>query len=82
MSIVLVKGQKADLTRLDPKLRCVNIELSWHTAIDQEIDASAFLAGSNGKVLKDSDFVFYGQTFSGCRSVIKKNSKSFQIFLK
>ena len=85
MSIVLVKGQKADLTRLDPKLRCVNIELSWHTAIDQEIDASAFLAGSNGKVLKDSDFVFYGQTSSGCSSVIKKSSfsssQSFQVFL-
>lgn len=65
MAISLQKGQKVDLTKGNAGLTKIFIGLGWDTnrydgGADFDLDASAFLAGANGKVQSDSDFVFYG----------------------
>lgn len=64
MTIVLSKGQRVDLTKTNPGLTKAIIGLGWDTnkysgGGDFDLDASAFLAGSNGKVVNELDFVFY-----------------------
>ncbi len=65
MPISLQKGQKVDLTKGNAGLTKIFIGLGWDTnkydgGHDFDLDASAFLVGENGKVLADTDFVFYG----------------------
>jgi len=57
------KGQKVSLTTTGqlPKLKC---SLGWNTTANCDIDVSAFLLNSSGKVIGDTWFVFYGQTTS------------------
>ena len=62
--INLFKGQKVDLTKGNPGLSKILVGLGWDTkkydgGFDFDLDAAAFILGSNGKVLSDSDFVFY-----------------------
>lgn len=64
MSINLSKGQRIDLTKTNPGLTKVIIGLGWDTnqydgGQDFDLDASAFLADLNGKVVNDEDFIFY-----------------------
>ena len=65
MPINLSKGQKIDLTKTNPGLKNIMVGLGWDVnAFDSgvafDLDASAFLAESNGKCNSDKDFVFYG----------------------
>lgn len=65
MSINLSKGQKVDLTKGNPSLKNIMAGLGWDvnafdSGADFDLDASAFLVGSNGKCLSDKDFIFYG----------------------
>ncbi len=62
--ISLFKGQKVDLTKGNPGLSKVLVGLGWDTkkydgGYDFDLDASAFILGVNGKVISDSDFIFY-----------------------
>ncbi|MNM11050.1 General stress protein 16U [compost metagenome] len=59
MGIQVVKGQKVDITKGNPALRNLRVELGWQHSAGQEIDASAFLLGSSGKVSGDEDLIFY-----------------------
>jgi tellurite resistance protein TerA len=59
MSVEIVKGQKADLTKGDPGLNHLTIEIGWQSPSSLEIDTSAFLLGAQGKVRKDDDLIFY-----------------------
>lgn len=64
MTIVLSKGQRVDLTKTNPGLTKAIIGLGWDTnkysgGQDFDLDASAFLADANGKVVNELDFVFY-----------------------
>ncbi|MBT2289897.1 TerD domain-containing protein [Paenibacillus albidus] len=59
MSIELVKGQKADLTKGNPGLNRLTVEIGWQAPSSLEIDTSAFLLGAQGKVSKDDDLIFY-----------------------
>ncbi|MCM3215633.1 MULTISPECIES: TerD family protein [Niallia] len=64
MSINLSKGQRIDLTKTNPGLTRAIIGLGWDTnrydgGVDFDLDASAFLADANGKVINDVDFIFY-----------------------
>nr|WP_053955501.1 TerD family protein [Inediibacterium massiliense] len=75
MSINLQKGQRIDLTKSNPDLKKVIVGLGWDTnkyagGYDFDLDASAFLAAENGKVLHDEDFVFYNNLQGGNGSVI------------
>lgn len=65
MPINLSKGQKVSLTKGNPRLKKIMVGLGWDvnafdTGADFDLDASAFLAGANGKCPKDTDFIFYG----------------------
>lgn len=65
MSINLTKGQKIDLTKENPSLKNIMVGLGWDvntydSGADFDLDASAFLAGANGKCPRETDFIFYG----------------------
>ena len=62
MGVNLSKGQRVSL---DKSMTMALVGLGWDPnqydgGFDFDLDASAFLLGKNGKVLKDEDFVFYG----------------------
>lgn len=62
MAVNLSKGQRVSL---DKNMTMALIGLGWDTnrydgGADFDLDASAFLLGANGKVRKDTDFIFYG----------------------
>jgi tellurium resistance protein TerD len=64
MGINLSKGQRIDLTKSNPGLTKVIIGLGWDVnhysgGHDFDLDASAFLTDANGRVIQDSDFIFY-----------------------
>ena len=61
MPINLQKGQRISL---DKSLQYALVGLGWDTnrydgGYDFDLDASAFMLGENGKLLRDEDFVFY-----------------------
>src|SRR5579875_3076198 len=58
MSVSLAKGGKVSLTKQAPSLSEVAVALGWDEG-PFDLDASAFLLNSQGKVLSDSHFVFY-----------------------
>lgn len=65
MPINLSKGQKVSLTKGNPSLKRIMVGLGWDvnafdTGADFDLDASAFLAGSNGRCPTEKDFIFYG----------------------
>lgn len=63
------KGQKINLTANGSVSGIWRACFGWNTAHPQcDADVSAFLLGSNGKVIGDSWFVFYGQTESPDKS--------------
>ncbi len=71
MAINLQKGQKISLQK---SVKLALVGLGWDTnryvgTADFDLDASAFLLGANGKVRKDSDFIFYGNLQSDDGSV-------------
>ena len=75
MTINLSKGQKIDLTKSNPSLRKAVIGLGWDTnkysgGGDFDLDASAFLVGSNGKTNNDLDFIFYNNLEHSTGAVI------------
>ena len=64
MPINLTKGQKISLTKGNPSLKKIMVGLGWDvnefdSGYDFDLDASAFLAGANGKCTCDQDFIFY-----------------------
>lgn len=65
MPISLKKGQKVDLTKGNKGLNKIIVGLGWDTNNyegnnDFDLDASAFVLGSDNKVLTQEDFIFYG----------------------
>ena len=65
MPINLTKGQKVNLNKDNPGLKNIMVGLGWDvnafdSGADFDLDASAFLAGANGKCPMDKDFIFYG----------------------
>ena len=65
MPINLSKGQKISLSKEAPGLKKIMVGLGWDTnkydgGQDFDHDASAFLAGANGKCTGDQDCVFSG----------------------
>ena len=65
MPISLQKGQKVSLTKGNPGLKNVMVGLGWDvnafdSGADFDLDAAAFMLGSNGKCPTEKEFVFYG----------------------
>jgi len=64
MAVSLQKGQKVNLSKDNPGLSKIMIGLGWDTnkydgGHDFDLDASAFLTGSDGKAKSPQDFIFY-----------------------
>lgn len=63
MSVSLSKGGNVSLSKNAPNLTELVIGLGWDArstdGAEFDLDGSAFVLGSNGKVRSDSDFIFY-----------------------
>ncbi len=73
MGVSLSKGGNVSLTKAAPGLTGVVVGLGWDvrttTGADFDLDASALLAGANGKVISDSHFIFFNNLQSPDGSV-------------
>jgi tellurium resistance protein TerD len=73
MSVSLSKGGNVSLTKEAPGLTAVLVGLGWDvrttTGADFDLDASALLVGTNGKILSDQHFVFFNNLVSPDGSV-------------
>ncbi|WP_405730988.1 TerD family protein [Streptomyces sp. NBC_01537] len=73
MGVSLSKGGNVSLTKEAPNLTAVLVGLGWDarttTGTDFDLDASALLAGTEGKVISDQHFVFFNNLKSPDGSV-------------
>ncbi|MEW2352843.1 MULTISPECIES: TerD family protein [Thermomonosporaceae] len=73
MGVSLAKGGNVSLTKAAPDLTAVSVGLGWDvratTGADFDLDASALLLGTGGKVLSDQHFVFFNNLKSPDGSV-------------
>ena len=73
MSVSLSKGGNVSLTKEAPGLTAVLVGLGWDvrttTGADFDLDASALVVGSDGKILSDGHFVFFNNLTSPDGSV-------------
>jgi tellurium resistance protein TerD len=73
MSVSLSKGGNVSLSKEAPGLRAVLIGLGWDvrttSGADFDLDASALMLGSSGKILSDSHFIFFNNLKSPDGSV-------------
>jgi tellurium resistance protein TerD len=74
MSVTLSKGGNVSLSKEAPGLTAVTVGLGWDvrttSGADYDLDASAILVGTNGKVLSDDNFVFFNNLRSPDGSVV------------
>jgi tellurium resistance protein TerD len=68
MGVSLVKGGNVSLSKEAPGLTNVIVGLGWDvrstTGADYDLDASAIMLNTNGKVLSDMHFVFFNNLIS------------------
>jgi stress response protein SCP2 len=76
MVISLVKGQKIDITKNRPETNRLHIGMVWKSQHHFDIDVSAFMVGEDEKIIREEDFVFYGQPYSSNKSVQLETSIS------
>jgi tellurium resistance protein TerD len=73
MSVSLSKGGNVSLSKEAPGLRAILVGLGWDirttTGDDFDLDASALLVGTSGKILSDQHFVFFNNLRSPDGSV-------------
>jgi tellurium resistance protein TerD len=72
--IKLSKGQKINLTKDAPEMTEFQVALGWNPSeqpgVDFDLDVSAYMIGSDGKVVPNESFVYYGNLKSLCESVV------------
>jgi tellurium resistance protein TerD len=63
MSVSLSKGGNVSLSKQAPGLTAVDVGLGWDarttSGVDFDLDASALMIGTTGKILSDQHFVFF-----------------------
>jgi len=70
MTINLIKGQKAELTKNAPLLTRIIVGMGWRNSDSAvEVDFSAFLLTSKQTVSTDDDLIFYGNPSAANQSV-------------
>ncbi|AEE44354.1 TerD family protein [Cellulomonas fimi] len=73
MAVSLSKGGNVSLTKAAPGLTSVVVGLGWDlrttTGDDFDLDASAIVVGTDGRVLSDKHFVFFNNLTSSDGSV-------------
>lgn len=74
MAVSLSKGGNVSLTKQAPGLGTIRVGLGWDTRVTDgaafDLDASAFLLGSSGRVRSDSDFIYYNNMASSDGSIV------------
>lgn len=74
MGVSLQKGGNVSLSKEAPGLRKILVGLGWDARATDgaafDLDAVAFILGSNGKVRSDSDFIFYNNLSSTDGSIV------------
>lgn len=73
MSVSLSKGSNVSLSKVAPGLSAVTVGLGWQargtSGADFDLDASAIMVNSTGRVLSDQHFVFFNNLTSPDGSV-------------
>src|SRR5438445_5815178 len=73
MSVSLSKGGNVSLSKEAPGLQAVLVGLGWDvrttSGADFDLDASALLLGTDGKILSDKHFIFFNNLTSPDGSV-------------
>ncbi len=73
MTVSLSKGGNVSLTKQAPNLKAVMVGLGWDerttSGADFDLDASALMVGTSGKILSDAHFVFFNNLKSPDGSV-------------
>ena len=73
MSVSLSKGGNVSLSKEAPGLTAVNVGLGWDarttSGADFDLDASALMVDTNGKILSDQYFIFFNNLTSPDGSV-------------
>jgi tellurium resistance protein TerD len=68
MSVSLSKGGNVSLTTIAPSLTAVSVGLGWDirstSGVDFDLDASALLCDTAGRVIDDAHFVFFNNLVS------------------
>jgi len=59
MSLKIVKGQKADITKNNPGVSRIVVGMGWGSGSEVDLDFSVFVLQANGKVRSDQDLIFY-----------------------
>ncbi len=67
--INLKKNASISFAKEAPNLSKILIGLGWENKPNFDLDASAFILSTNGKVRSDEDFIFYNQKQSTCGAV-------------
>ena len=72
MAINLQKGQRISL---DKSMKLALVGLGWDTnrydgGYDFDLDASAFMLGEDGKLMRDEDFIFYNNLTSRNEAIV------------
>ncbi|WP_372660567.1 TerD family protein [Cohnella sp.] len=70
MSLSIIKGQKTDITKNNPSLSRIIVGMGWSSSAGVDLDLSAFVLRSNGKVGTDQDLIYYSNP-SGANEGIK-----------
>lgn len=74
MALSLQKGGNLSLDKVAPGLTEVLVGLGWDPRATDgqefDLDASAFLVNASGKIRNETDFIFYNQKESPCKSVL------------
>jgi tellurium resistance protein TerD len=74
MPVSLSKGGNVSLTKEAPGLTAIIVGLGWDvrttTGTDFDLDASAIVLDSSGKVLSDKHFVFFNNTATPDQTVV------------
>ena len=75
-AVSVLKGQRVDLTKSNPGVKTLFVGLDWRNVDGLDIDAAAFLLGANGKVHKETDFIFYNNPLHDSDSVEHLDEKT------
>jgi len=79
MSVSIIKGQKADVTKNNPSVSGVVVGMGWGTTAGVELDLSVFALQASGKVRSDQDLIFYSNPSGAAGSIriVGKDRKSY-----
>jgi tellurium resistance protein TerD len=74
VTVSLSKGGNVSLSKEAPDMRTMRIGLGWDMRVTDgsafDLDASVFVLGEDGKVRKNSDFVFFNNLTGGDGAVV------------